>query len=127
MPNDQNQVELDNYYTGEKISISLDKALTPNQNAQRYFKRYQKLKEAVKHLTSLIEETRATILYLESVETALAQASLTENCGNSGGTNPDWLYPPTPKRENPEKAETGEIFGNRWPNHYPSWPQQSTK
>ena len=78
VPNDQEQVELDNYYTGEKISISLDKALTPNQNAQRYFKRYQKLKEAVKHLTSLIEETRTTILYLESVETALAQASLTE-------------------------------------------------
>ena len=78
VPNDQEQVELDNYYTGEKIMISLDKALTPNQNAQRYFKRYQKLKEAVKHLTSLIEETRTTILYLESVETALAQASLTE-------------------------------------------------
>ena len=78
VPNDQDQVELDNYYTGEKIIISLDKALTPNQNAQRYFKRYQKLKEAVKHLTSLIEETRATILYLESVETSLAQASLTE-------------------------------------------------
>lgn len=78
VPNDQDQVELDNYYTGEKIVIALDKALTPNQNAQRYFKRYQKLKEAVKHLTSLIEETRATILYLESVETALAQASLTE-------------------------------------------------
>ena len=78
VPNDQDQVELDNYYTGEKIIISLDKALTPNQNAQRYFKRYQKLKEAVKHLTRLIEETRATIHYLESVETALAQASLTE-------------------------------------------------
>ena len=78
VPNDQDKVELDNYYTGETIIISLDKALTPNQNAQRYFKRYQKLKEAVKHLTSLIEETRTTILYLESVETALAQASLTE-------------------------------------------------
>ncbi|AGK70592.1 fibronectin-binding protein A [Streptococcus cristatus] len=78
VPNDQDQVELENYYTGEKIIIALDKALTPNQNAQRYFKRYQKLKEAVKHLTSLIEETRSTILYLESVETALAQASLTE-------------------------------------------------
>ena len=78
VPNDQDQVELDNYYTCEKIIIALDKALTPNQNAQRYFKRYQKLKEAIKHLTSLIEETRNTILYLESVETALAQASLTE-------------------------------------------------
>ena len=78
VPNDQNQVELDNYYTGEKILITLDKALTPNQNAQRYFKRYQKLKEAVKHLTILIQETKETISYLETVETALSQASLAE-------------------------------------------------
>ncbi|KXT74107.1 Fibronectin/fibrinogen-binding protein [Streptococcus sp. DD10] len=78
VPNDQNQVVLDNYYTNDKITISLDKALTPNQNAQRYFKRYQKLKEAVKHLTSLIAETKETILYLDSVETALSQASLAE-------------------------------------------------
>ncbi|ETJ26560.1 Fibronectin/fibrinogen binding protein, partial [human gut metagenome] len=70
VPNNQDQVELDNYYTSEKITIVLDKALTPNQNAQRYFKKYQKLKEAVKHLTGLIEETKETIQYLESVETA---------------------------------------------------------
>ena len=42
------------------------------------FKRYQKLKEAVKYLTELIEETKATILYLESVETVLSQAGLDE-------------------------------------------------
>ena len=78
VPNNQDQVELDNYYTSEKITIVLDKALTPNQNAQRYFKKYQKLKEAVKHLTGLIEETKETIQYLESVETALSQANLTE-------------------------------------------------
>ena len=78
MPNDQDQVTLDNYYTNQPITIALDKALTPNQNAQRYFKRYQKLKEAVKYLTELIEETKATILYLESVETVLNQAGLEE-------------------------------------------------
>lgn len=78
VPNDQDQVILDNYYTNQPIMIGLDKALTPNQNAQRYFKRYQKLKEAVKHLTDLIEETKATILYLESVETVLNQAGLEE-------------------------------------------------
>ncbi len=78
VPNDQDQVILDNYYTNQPISIALDKALTPNQNAQRYFKRYQKLKEAVKYLTDLIEETKATILYLESVETVLNQAGLEE-------------------------------------------------
>ena len=78
VPNDQYQVILDNYYTNQPITIALDKALTPNQNAQRYFKRYQKLKEAVKYLTDLIEETKATILYLESVETVLNQAGLEE-------------------------------------------------
>ena len=78
VPNDQDQVVLDNYYTNQPITIVLDKALTPNQNAQKYFKRYQKLKEAVKYLTELIEETKATILYLESVETVLNQAGLDE-------------------------------------------------
>ena len=78
VPNDQDQVVLDNYYTNQPITIPLDKALTPNQNAQKYFKRYQKLKEAVKYLTDLIEETKATILYLESVETVLSQAGLDE-------------------------------------------------
>ena len=78
VPNDQDQVILDNYYTNQPITIALDKALTPNQNAQRYFKRYQKLKEAVKYLTDLIEETKSTILYLESVETVLNQAGLEE-------------------------------------------------
>ena len=78
VPNDQDQVVLDNYYTNQPITIALDKALTPNQNAQKYFKRYQKLKEAVKYLTDLIEETKDTILYLESVETVLNQAGLDE-------------------------------------------------
>ncbi|HEM3454466.1 NFACT family protein [Streptococcus suis] len=78
VPNDQPSVCLDNYYTGQELEIELDVALTPSQNAQRYFKKYQKLKEAVKHLTNLIEETKATIVYLESVDTMLGQASLAE-------------------------------------------------
>ncbi|MFC3931825.1 Rqc2 family fibronectin-binding protein [Streptococcus dentapri] len=78
VPNDQDTVELDNYYTNEKLTIALDVSLSPSQNAQRYFKKYQKLKEAVKHLKGLIEETKQTISYFESVELALSQASLDE-------------------------------------------------
>ena len=78
VPNNQDSVELDNYYTGQKITIALDKALTPNQNAQRYFKKYQKLKEAMKHLTGLIEETKQSIHYFESVEYSLSQANMDE-------------------------------------------------
>lgn len=76
VPNDQDQVTLDNYYTNEPITIALDKALTPNQNAQKYFKKYQKLKEAVKHLNGIIQDTKDSIAYLESVETALNHASM---------------------------------------------------
>lgn len=76
VPNNQDFVTLDNYYTNQPIKIDLDKSLTPNQNAQRYFKKYQKLKEAVKHLSYLIDETEQTISYLESVELSLLHASL---------------------------------------------------
>ncbi|HHU3825822.1 TPA: Rqc2 family fibronectin-binding protein [Streptococcus agalactiae] len=74
VPNNQDVVVLDNYYTNQTIEISLDRALTPNQNAQRYFKKYQKLKEAVKHLKGIISDTENTITYLESVETSLNHA-----------------------------------------------------
>ncbi|MGT2929720.1 Rqc2 family fibronectin-binding protein [Streptococcus dentasini] len=78
IPNNKDHVELDNYYTGKKVVIALDVSLSPSQNAQKYFKKYQKLKEAVKHLKGLIEETKQTISYFESVELALSQASLDE-------------------------------------------------
>lgn len=76
VPNNQDIVVLDNYYTNQTIEISLDRALTPNQNAQHYFKKYQKLKEAVKHLKGIISDTKNTITYLESVETSLNHASM---------------------------------------------------
>lgn len=76
VPNNQDVVVLDNYYTNQTIEIALDRALTPNQNAQRYFKKYQKLKEAVKHLKGIISDTENTITYLESVETSLNHASM---------------------------------------------------
>lgn len=76
VPNNQDVVVLDNYYTNQTIEISLDRALTPSQNAQRYFKKYQKLKEAVKHLKGIISDTENTITYLESVETSLNHASM---------------------------------------------------
>lgn len=76
VPNNQDVVVLDNYYTNQTIEISLDRALTPNQNAQRYFKKYQKLKEAIKHLKGIISDTENTITYLESVETSLNHASM---------------------------------------------------
>lgn len=78
VPNDKASVTLENYYTNEPLTIALNPALTPNQNAQKYFHKYAKLKQAVKFLGEQIATTKQTITYLESVENALEQASVTE-------------------------------------------------
>lgn len=42
-----NFCEVDNYYNGEKIKISLDSTLTPAENAERYYKKYNKAKRTI--------------------------------------------------------------------------------
>ncbi|MDG4958972.1 Rqc2 family fibronectin-binding protein [Lactococcus lactis] len=78
VPNDKASVTLENYYTNEPIEIALNPALSPVQNAQRYFHRYQKLKQAVKFLGEQIAKTKETIHYLESVESNLENADVAE-------------------------------------------------
>lgn len=60
-----------NYYTNEMVSIPLDETKTPQENAQRYFSRYNKQKRTFEALSSLSQETKEDIVYLESVQTAL--------------------------------------------------------
>ena len=78
VPNDKTSVTLENYYTNEPLDIALNPALSPAQNAQRYFHRYQKLKQAVKFLGEQIAKTKETIHYLESVESNLENADVPE-------------------------------------------------
>lgn len=60
-----------NYYNNEMIKIPLDTAKTPQENAQRYFAKYNKQKRTFEALSELIKETRDDITYLESVSNAL--------------------------------------------------------
>ncbi len=60
-----------NYYTNEEITIPLDTQLTPQENAQKYFDRYNKLKRTYEALTDLIQETHDEIVHLESISTSL--------------------------------------------------------
>lgn len=60
-----------NYYTNEMIQIPLDPMLSPQENAKRYFDKYNKQKRTYEALSSLIQETSDNIRYLESVRTAL--------------------------------------------------------
>lgn len=65
------KLEALNYYTNEMVSIPLDPQLTPQENAQKYFGKYNKLKRTFEALTELTQETKEEILHLESVSTSL--------------------------------------------------------
>lgn len=60
-----------NYYTNEMIQIPLDPMLSPQENAKKYFDKYNKQKRTYEALSSLIQATSDDIRYLESVRTAL--------------------------------------------------------
>lgn len=68
-----------NYYTNEEITIPLDEHLTPSENAQRFFSRYNKQKRTFEALTERIKETLDDIHYLESISTSLDIASAEED------------------------------------------------
>ncbi|MDW7650222.1 MAG: NFACT RNA binding domain-containing protein [Bacillota bacterium] len=72
------EVCVPNYYseTQDAIQISLDPALSPQANAQRYFKKYRKLKDGEKILTRRIRETREELTYLDSIAAAAEHADL---------------------------------------------------
>lgn len=74
----EKRLEALNYYTNEIVSIPLDPVRTPQENAQRYFAKYNKQKRTFEALTVLCKETAEEISYLESVQTAL-DIALTEN------------------------------------------------
>lgn len=64
-----------NYYNNETVKIPLDTTKTPQENAQRYFAKYNKQKRTFEALSELIKETQDDITYLESVSNALDIAS----------------------------------------------------
>ena len=72
------KLEALNYYTNEMVSIPLDPTKTPQENAQRYFAKYNKQKRTFEALSELSRETKDEITYLESVQTAL-DIALTED------------------------------------------------
>ena len=66
---DMNKVILKNFYSEnfEEIEIRLDPNLTPAENAQKYFKKYNKEKRTFIALQDQIKQNDEELLYLESV------------------------------------------------------------
>lgn len=69
-------VRVQNYYSesGEKIEIPLKADISPSQNAQRFYKRYNKAKTTEKFASEQLEIAENEKYYLESVADALENA-----------------------------------------------------
>ena len=71
-----------NYYTNEEITIPLDETLTPLENANKYFNKYNKLKRTYEASLTLVKESKETLDHLlslqNSVEMAVSEADLLE-------------------------------------------------
>ena len=71
-------VEVVNYYDEEQkpLRIELDPQLTPSENAQRYFKKYTKLRNSLSAVQEQMSETEQEIRYLDTLIAQLDNASL---------------------------------------------------
>ena len=71
------EIKVLNYYDpdSQEIIIKLDSRLSPSENSQKYFKKYNKLKTAQDKLAVQIEEAEADLAYLEQVQSAVELSS----------------------------------------------------
>lgn len=76
LPKGAESADLPNYYEEDQplVHIKLDPALTPSQNAQKYYKEYRKSKTAEEKLTEQIELAGRELEYLDTVLDALSRA-----------------------------------------------------
>lgn len=72
--------ELINYYDEEQKmeKIPLDPLLTPSENAQRYFKKYNKFKNSLAVIDEQMTKTNEEILYVEQLLQQLSDATLSD-------------------------------------------------
>lgn len=71
------EVTLANYYNdNQPLTISLDPRLSATDNAQKYFKKYQKYRDALKYVQFEEKKTQEEIDYLEGILVQLSQADL---------------------------------------------------
>lgn len=71
----QSSCQLLNIYDDEPLEIQLSPLLSPTENAQAYYKRYNKYKRAQSEVQNQIETTREMLDYLASIDASLTTAA----------------------------------------------------
>ncbi|MBR2038953.1 MAG: NFACT family protein [Phascolarctobacterium sp.] len=71
----QQSADLINIYDGEPVTVALSPILSPTENAQAYYKRYNKYKRAQTEVQLQLEATQEMLTYLASIEASLLTAT----------------------------------------------------
>ena len=71
--------ELADYENGGFIKVKLDKRLSPSKNAERYYKKYAKMKRAEAALIEQIAQTEKELEYMESVSDLISRLVTAED------------------------------------------------
>ena len=71
----QTSAELVNIYDGTSVTIKLNPMFSPSDNAQAYYKKYNKYKRAQSELRQQIEVTESMLTYLASLDASLMTAT----------------------------------------------------
>lgn len=68
-----------NYYDNEEVTIPLDPTMTAQENAKKYFEKYNKQKRTFEAVTEQLVQTKNEVDHLESISTAMDIARLEED------------------------------------------------
>ena len=71
----QTSAELVHIYDGTPVTIKLNPVLSPTDNAQAYYKRYNKFKRAQSEVRQQLEATESALAYLASLDASLMTAT----------------------------------------------------
>lgn len=73
------EAELENYYEDNALlTIPMDVQLTPNENAQKYYKKYNKMKAAYDMAEAQLQGIRGELAYLEGQQDNLQKSTTAE-------------------------------------------------
>ena len=82
LPSGEKKITVNNYYTNEEVTISLDPTLNGIENSKKYYNKYNKCKRTKEAIIPQIEQTREALEHLKTID---ASIMLCENEGDLKG------------------------------------------
>ena len=103
--------ELENFYEESQptVTIKLDPALTPSQNAQKYYKAYHKARTAEEMLTVQISQAQQELSYLDSVFEELSRAATEQDLSEIRAELTEQGYIRAPRGKQKQPAGQGPM------------------